>query len=238
MQNQGFLSLGRILKTIEMKYIFSFTLIFFVLVSCEKCFNPENTEWQEGVIYFTGEVALDGCGWLLLSEGESYHMKEIDERFMVNGLNVLFKADPEDEVFMCGLGGATYGIITVKEMKEKPWEVRYLSDYPGRQTSMDMFSMDSVYIDGDSLRMYVGYSGGCAIHQFNLWALETGLDGQGDLHLMLEHIDNDDPCEAYPHEWLSFSLEPIQIAGTNSVTFWLRGSPVMSSLYGPFTYEY
>lgn len=103
---------------------------------------------------------------------------------------------------------------------------------------MDMFSMDSVFIDGDSLRMHVGYSGGCAIHQFNLWALETGMMGDGDIHLMLEHIGNDDPCEAYPWEWLAFSLEPLQEEGTNSVTFWLRGSPQMSMLFGPYTYEY
>ena len=117
-------------------------------------------------------------------------------------------------------------------------ELRYLSEYPGRETSLDMFSVDSVFIDGDSLKMNVGYSGGCAVHQFNLWALETGLDGKGAIHIMLEHIGNNDHCEAYLHEWLAFSIEPLQVKGSNSVTFWMRGSPQMSVLYGPFTYEY
>jgi hypothetical protein len=221
-----------------MRYIFSFILICTLLISCEKCFLPGDTDWQEGVIYFTGELALDGCGWLLLSEGESYHVKSLDEEFMVDGLDVWFKANDIDETFTCGLGGTQFAIKEISQMKEKPWKVRYLSDYPGRETSMDMFTLDSVFIDGDSLRLHVGYSGGCAIHQFNLWALETGMDREGDLHIMLEHIGNGDLCEAYPWEWLAFSLVPLQEEGRNSVTFWLRGSPLMSMIFGPYTYEY
>jgi hypothetical protein len=117
-------------------------------------------------------------------------------------------------------------------------DAQYLSDYEDQQTSMDGFSMDSVHIDGDSLRLHVGYSGGCAVHQFNMWILETGLDRKGEPHLMLEHIGNDDPCEAYPWEWLSFSLKPLQEHGSSKVTFWLRGSPQMSMLFGPYTYKY
>ncbi len=113
-----------------------------------------------------------------------------------------------------------------------------MSDYEGRETSMDGFSMDSVHIDGDSLRLHVGYSGGCAIHQFNMWILETGLDRKGEPHLMLEHISNEDPCEAYLWEWLSFSLKPLQDLDNNKVVFWLRGSPVMSMLFGSYTYEF
>lgn len=147
-----------------MKYFFSLILISFILISCEKCFNRDDTENHR--------------------------------------------------------------------------EIRFLSDYPDLETSMDMFSMDSVFIEGDSLKMHVGYSGGCEIHKFNLWALETGLDGNGAIHVMLEHISNGDSCEAYIWEWLSFSIEPLQEAGTKSVTFWMRGSPQMSMLYGPYTYTY
>jgi len=213
-------------------------LIVIGFLSCEKEKPPVDTDWKEGVIYFTGDVSVDGCGWLLLTEGESYHIGNLDKEFMVDGLDVWFKASDLNGTFMCGLAGNKYSIKEISELRKKPWEVRYLSDYPGRETSMDMFSLDSVYIDGDSIRYHVGYSGGCAIHQFNLWALETGMDGEGDLHLMLEHISNGDPCEAYLHEWLAFSLEPIQEKGKNQVTFWLRGSPIMSMLFGPYTYEY
>ena len=117
-------------------------------------------------------------------------------------------------------------------------QVRFLSDYPDREISLDGFSMDSLYVEGDSIHLHIGYSGGCEVHEFNLWVLETGLDGDGDPHLMLEHISNGDACEAYLREWLSFSLEPLKKLDNSKVTFWLRGSPVMSSLFGPYIYEY
>ena len=119
---------------------------------------------------------------------------------------------------------------------DNDWQVRFLSDYPDRETSLDGFSMDSIQIEGDSIFLYVGYSGGCEDHEFNLWVLDAGLDG--DHHLMLEHISNGDACEAYLTECLSFSLEPLQVLDNSKVSFWLRGSPQMSMLFGPYVYEF
>jgi hypothetical protein len=220
------------------RYLLSILALAIALYSCEKERSPEDPGWSEGVLYWTGEVAVDGCDWLLLSDGESYHMAGLEPDFMINGLDVWFKGTVKDEYFTCGLDASKYKLINVEEMKKKPWKARFLSDYPDRELSLDSFSMDSVSIDGDSLRMHVGYSGGCAIHQFNLWILETGLDGKGDPHILLEHIGNGDPCEAYPWVWLSFSLEELQVLDNNRVTFWLRGSPQMSSLFGPYTYKF
>lgn len=132
----------------------------------------------------------------------------------------------------------SFGCEKSKVPVDADWTARYLNDYPDRETSMDAFSMDSVYVDGDSLRLHLGYSGGCAIHQFNMWILETGLDNEGEPHLMLEHIGNDDMCEAYLREWLSFSLQLLKEDGKSEVSFWLRGSPQMSMLFGPYIYKY
>ena len=217
---------------------FAYYIILFsiTLISCEKIHYHEETDWEEGVIYFTGNIAVDGCGWILLSEGESYHLGDFPEEFHVDGLDVLFKGIDLDEKFSCGFAGTQYITKDIKDIMAKPWTVRFLNDSPERDISLDGFSLDSVHIDGDSLRLHVGYSGGCEIHQFNLWALENG--NEGDLHLMLEHIGNGDPCEAYPWEWLSFSLKPLRRTGQNEVSFHLRGSPIMSSLYGHYTYKY
>lgn len=211
-------------------------ILSLTLAACEKFHFPEENEWDEGVVYFTGDIAVDGCGWLLLSEGKSYHLSDLPKRYQVDGLDVWFKANTLAETFKCGLAQEQFQIKEMLNITEKPWMVRFLNDYPGRETSLDGFSMDSAFIDGDSLRLHVGYSGGCAIHQFNLWALENGQEE--DLHLMLEHIGNGDPCEAYPWEWLSFSLKPLRIPGQNEVSFHLRGSPIMSSLFGYYTYKY
>jgi len=213
-------------------------VLSFLVVSCSKDKELLGTDWEEGVVTFTGDPAVDGCGWLIVSEGVSYSAVSLPNEFLEEGLDVWYKAKVLREYLLCGLEGTKIEILEFSEVIKKPWHVRYLSDYPNRTTSYDMFSIDTVFVDGDSLRMHIGYSGGCEIHQFNLWALETGLDGDGDLHLMPEHIGNGDMCEAYLHEWLSFSLAPIRESDQNEVTFWLRGSPIMSMLYGEFVYKY
>ncbi len=206
------------------------------LWSCEKDEYSWGTDWDEGVIYFSGDVAADGCGWLLFSEGKSYHLSNFPEDLYIDGLDVWFKANDLSETFSCGLSQTQYKVKEIREIYQKPWNLRFLSDYPGRETSFDMFSLDSAYISNDSLYLHVGYSGGCGIHQFNLWALENG--NEGELNVMLEHIDNEDPCEAYLHKWLFFSLKPLQKLDKKEVTFLLRGSPIMSSFYGSYTYKY
>ena len=203
--------------------------------SCTKDDVGLGVDWNEGVVHFTGEPALDGCGWMLLSEGVEYSLYNMPEDYLVDGLNVWFKGKELREYYACGLSADTYKIYEVEEVKEKPWRARDLDDYPDYETSWDGFSIDSAYVDGDSLRLHVGYSGGCAIHQFNMWILENEDDAP---HLMLEHIGNGDMCEAYFHKWIAFSLEEMQEMGENEVVFMMRGSPIMSSLYGPFTYKY
>lgn len=221
-----------------MKYLYFILISLILFTSCEDEVPPVDTDWMEGVVYFTGEVAVDGCGWLVLCEGQSYHVSNLKDEFKVDGLDIWMRGKLLDETFTCGLAQNRYDVFEAERMLKKPWEARFLSNYTGRETSMDGFSMDSVYIEGDSIHFHVGYSGGCAIHQFNLWILETGTNGNGEPHLMLEHIGNDDPCEAYPWEWLSFSLLPLQSLGNNEVVFWLRGSPQMSMLFGPYTYMF
>ena len=206
--------------------------------SCEKP-DPDNlgTDWLEGVVHYTGAPELDGCDWLLLTEGVEYSVYNMPEEFLVDGLDIWFKGKELREYFGCGLQGSSFKIFEIKEVVEKPWQVRFLSDYPNRETSMDLFSLDSIYVEGDSIHILTGYSGGCAIHQHNLWALENGIDGD-EIHLMLEHIGNGDMCEAWFQKWLTFSLKPLQQPGKSEVIFWMRPNPMMSMLYGPFTYKY
>jgi len=220
-----------------MKYfIVGLFLIPIFLFSCDKDHCPDDNEWSEGVLHFTGDVTVDGCGWLLLTEGGSYHLSNLEEKFKHDGLEVLFKGSDLDETFSCGLSQTMYKVKKIDDMIEKPWKVKFLSDYPGRELSMDMYSLDSVQLVGDSLKLHVGYSGGCGIHQFNLWVMDTGSESDGKPQLMLEHIGNGDPCEAYLGEWLSFSLKPLQIYDSHEVEFWLRGNPLMSAFYGSYVY--
>lgn len=222
-----------------MRVIVSLLLgLSFLVVSCEKDKELLGTDWEEGVVSFSGDIAVDGCGWLIISEGISYSAVSLPDEFLQDGLDIWYKAKVLREYLVCGLDATELKILEISEVIEKPWHVRFLSDYTQRTTSFDGFSIDTAYVDGDSLRLHVGYSGGCEIHQFNLWALENGSDGDDDLHLMLEHIGNGDMCEAYLHEWLAFSIFPIRESDQNEVRFWLRGSPIMSMLYGEYVYKY
>lgn len=218
-------------------FLFGFFVLLMLVWACDKDDIGLGIDWNEGVVHYMGAPELDGCGWMLFSEGVEYSLYNMPEEFLVDGLDVWFKGKELREYYACGLSSITYKIYEIREVMEKPWEVRPLDDYPDYNTSFDMFFIDSAYVDGDSLRIDVGYSGGCTIHQFNLWALDNG-SKDSELHIMLEHISNGDMCEASFNESLAFSLVPIQEKGKSEVGFWLRGNPTMSSLLGNFTYEY
>lgn len=128
-----------------MRAIVYLLILVIGISSCEKDDDSLGTDWEEGVVYFTGEPAVDGCGWLLLSEGESYHLKNLDEEFKIDGLNVWFRYDDLDETYTCGLGATEFETLELGEIINKPWEVRFLSDYPLRETSYDMFTIDTIF---------------------------------------------------------------------------------------------
>jgi hypothetical protein len=103
---------------------------------------------------------------------------------------------------------------------------------------MDLFRMDTAFVDGDSLRLMVSYSGGCQVHEFSLWKLPAQSVENPPVELLLAHNANGDMCEAWITRWLSFSLAPLRMVGILEVLFLLRGSPEMSAYYGQFTYSY
>ena len=123
-----------------------------------------------------------------------------------------------------------------------PWEgepdvIRLMNEDHWEFISMDMFMIDTVFVDGDSLRIDVAYSGGCRNHQFILWKLPDG-NPRGVPEVMLEHRANGDMCEAWISQKLAYSLVPLRQEGTSEVVFLMRGTPVMSAYWGQYTYRY
>ena len=117
--------------------------------------------------------------------------------------------------------------------------VRFLQESEWDSLSMDMFQIDTAYLEGDSLRFTISYSGGCRDHGFILWKLPpSALYPQDYVELLLEHEANGDMCEAWITEELSFSLIPLQTDGEGEVKIMLRGTPIMSAYYGQFVYRY
>jgi len=75
----------------------------------------------------------------------------------------------------------------------------------------DSFDLDKVFIDGDSIRIDVSYSGGCEEHFFKLCWNEIFMESDPvQTNLELIHEGNKDGCEAYVSESLSFDLTPMK----------------------------
>jgi len=76
----------------------------------------------------------------------------------------------------------------------------------------DPINVDSTFVQGDTLLMYVSHSGGCEIHDYGLcFEPELGTDPDtsrpaGELRVI--HDSNGDNCEAFPSTTLFFDLRP------------------------------
>ncbi len=119
---------------------------------------------------------------------------------------------------------------------EDEWVVQLLDEEDLDDLSLDMFFIDTAFVDGDSLRLSISHSGGCRTHQYYLWELSRRQNQP--IELILEHESNGDLCEAMVYADLAFSLTPLREKKADSISFLLRGSPVMSSYYGSFTYRW
>ena len=75
----------------------------------------------------------------------------------------------------------------------------------------DAFDLIDAEVDGDSLRVKVSYSGGCALHEFKLLANDPALRSMPPQQLLrIEHAANADPCRALIEEVRSFDLSAFQ----------------------------
>lgn len=202
-------------------------------------YEPDGrTKWTEATVVFMGAPEVDGCGWLMLIEEEYFYPVNLADEYKIDSLAVQIKYYYDPIEYRCGRGGTRYPSIRIIafKMDSSPAEVRDLLDWDS--VPMDMFRLDSAYVDGDSLHLQISYSGGCRRHEFALWRLMPGSELPQQVSLMLSHEDNGDMCEAWITEWLVFSLKPIRERGKREITFLLRGSPEMSAYFGEFTYKY
>ncbi len=80
------------------------------------------------------------------------------------------------------------------------------SDY-----SMDEYVVNSVSIENDTMNLNVSYSGGCKQHVFTLVASKSYMKSNPvQCAMILSHNANNDTCEAYAYEDLSFDLTSLK----------------------------
>jgi hypothetical protein len=205
--------------------------------------HSDNRVLKEAEIVYYGAPEVDGCGWLVKMGEQVVHPENLDDNFKTENLPVLINYVQTREIFRCGRGGISYKTIRILSIEKvnKPGNTREVGILQGDQwdlLKMGRFRMDSVKVDGDTLRLKVSYSGGCREHTFKLWKLPPNALLPPPVELLLDHDAHGDLCEAWLTRWLSFSLKPIRITGKSEVTFLMRGSPEMSAYFGKYVYTY
>jgi hypothetical protein len=77
-------------------------------------------------------------------------------------------------------------------------------------TLSDPFEIKGVEREDDSLKVTVGYSGGCQIHNFNvIWDGIITASNPCQINLIIDHDANGDHCEAYFVETLVIDLNQL-----------------------------
>jgi len=87
----------------------------------------------------------------------------------------------------------------------------------------DSFDIESLSLQGDLLKLFVSYGGGCQPHTFDVWTDNSlSLDQPPVINLFISHNANGDPCEALIQRDLLIDLSPIKAA-------FLRANPGQAS---------
>ncbi|MEP0007176.1 MAG: hypothetical protein ABJ387_05060 [Balneola sp.] len=82
------------------------TLIFipliFLTLSCDSNIEESLVYSREGIMEFSGEPAVDGCGWnIKTNKGETFHPVNLTNNFKRDSLEVGLLLKPLDDKFLC-----------------------------------------------------------------------------------------------------------------------------------------
>ena len=70
-----------------------------------------------GIIIDAGDVAADGCGWVVEINGTQFSPTYLSPQYQVSGLNVLLKVEFLTTTFNCGLQGAGLDQIRIEQIR-------------------------------------------------------------------------------------------------------------------------
>ncbi len=110
-----------------MKPIYLVLLIVFTGITFSGCKKdkPGDTTTRDAVLYWTGDVAVDGCGFIIEIAGtefKPYDESVIDDSFKQQDQTevvVEYRNNNEHKVFVCGLQQQHFGIIHVVSIHKK-----------------------------------------------------------------------------------------------------------------------
>jgi hypothetical protein len=185
---------------------------------------------------------LDGCGYVIeLNNGQILEPVFIDDTTFVfeDGKKISLSYYEETGLASICMAGKMVHITCISEINNKSLQDFGLFFNP-ENYPQDPFNVNSVKVIGDSIHLSVSYSGGCMYHEFTLGVVwpECGTPPVPPPLLYLCHNGNDDPCEAYPTETITFDLSLLKETNCNSSTFKLYQNLETPKYIGKYTYNY
>lgn len=220
------------MKTI---YFLVFTIFLFSFTSCEKD-NPTGLGEVEGIVRdYTG---LDGCGFIIeLVNGEKLEpVKVADTNFVfMDGQRVVVTYTELTDMGSYCMVGKVVKIETIRLTSCTPYNHADFGKLP-----KDSFILDSLAINGDCLDLTVHYSGGCETHEFQLTKLQALMASTYGMLpvLLLSHDANNDMCEAWIQDYISFNLSELRNPGADSTLFILTLNIEGSDYWEIINYKY
>lgn len=101
------------------KTILAFLLL--VIIGCckkEEEVFPKDTLIAQGEITDWGSPAVDGCGWLIKIDENTFAMDNFNEKFKENNLQVKVYYLQTDFHYLCGRGGKPFRVIRILKMEK------------------------------------------------------------------------------------------------------------------------
>jgi hypothetical protein len=109
-------------KSTLFKIVSMVTLVVITNVACTKSDGENAVVISEAIIYNTGAIAADGCGWTLkaAANDSTYSPKNLDDQYKVNNLKVKVRFHPMRTKLTCGLGATQLREITIDNIVRIP----------------------------------------------------------------------------------------------------------------------
>ncbi len=107
----------------------------------------------------------------------------------------------------------------------------FLNDKLYQNASKDPFSIHSVILENNTLKINITYTGGCEEHDFMLIGTKNFMESDPvQVNILLSHNANNDPCDALINEELNYNLTPLKNAWQQAyqkdsgiIIIWLEG---------------
>ncbi len=92
------------------------------IIACTKSDGQNAVVISDAIIYNTGSIAVDGCGWTLkaATNDSTYSPINLDDQYKVNNLKVKVRFHSMKTKLTCGLGATQLREITIDNIVRIP----------------------------------------------------------------------------------------------------------------------